>query len=345
MQKILVTGNLGYIGYIMTEELLKEDYDVVGFDTNFYADKLLFDFEYSKDFTQINKDIRNISSKALKGVDAVIHLAALSNDPLGELNPGLTEEINLDHSLRLATLAKKAGVERILFSSSCSIYGETNNESLTEEDEMNPVSAYAESKIKLEKELSELADKNFSPVYFRNGTAYGVSPSMRFDLVLNNLMGWAYTTDEIKILSDGRAWRPIVHIRDISKAFIAGLKAPKEVIHDQAFNVGLNSENYQVKEMAEKIHELMPECEVKIMGKHNPDQRTYVVNFDKINDTLKHFTPKWNIEKGVSELLNTFKKVELTEEKFQDRHFTRIKQLKYLRSNNLLDENLFWKKK
>jgi nucleoside-diphosphate-sugar epimerase len=345
MQNIVVTGNLGYIGYVMTEELLEEGYDVIGVDTNFYADKLLFDFEYSKDFAQINKDIRTISSEVFRDVDAVIHLAALSNDPLGELNPGLTEEINLTYSLRLATLAKKAGVKRFLFSSSCSIYGETNNESLTEEDEMNPVSAYAESKIKLEKKLSELADGDFSPVYFRNGTAYGVSPSMRFDLVLNNLMGWAYTTDEIKILSDGRAWRPIVHIRDISKAFIAGLKAPKDAIHDQAFNVGLNSENYQVKEMAEKIHEQMPECEVKIMGEHNPDQRTYVVNFDKINDTLEYFTPEWNIEKGVSELLNSFKKIELTEEIFQDRHFTRLKQLKYLKNNNLLDENLFWKKK
>ncbi len=342
MEKILVTGNLGYIGTVLSEELLKENFEIVGIDTNFYKDNKLHEFNFSKEFSQINKDIRDVRNEDLKDFNSIIHLAALSNDPLGRLNPDLTNDINFKASLRLAKLAKEAGVERFLFSSSCSIYGETNNEQLRENDAMNPLTAYAHSKVDLERELSKLADDSFSPCYLRNGTAYGISPNMRFDLVINNLMGWAFTTKEIKILSDGKAWRPIVHIKDISNAFIAALKAPKEVIHNEAFNVGMNSENFQVKTMAEEIQKVMTDCEIKIMGKNNPDNRNYIVNFDKIKKDLKHFKPKWNMKRGIEELFDLFNEIDLTFKDFEDKNFTRIKQLNYLIENKLIDKNLNW---
>lgn len=342
MKKVLITGNLGYIGTVLTEELLKEDYEIIGIDTCFYNDKSLYDFEFKKDFKQFKKDIRDVQLTDFKEIDFVIHLAALSNDPLGELNSPLTDIINSKSSLRLAELAKKAGTTKFLFSSSCSIYGTTNDQSLNENANMNPLSAYAHSKVNFEKELSKLANAQFSPVFLRNGTAYGISPNMRFDLVVNNLMGWAYTTKEIKILSDGKAWRPIVHIRDIANAFIAVLKAPKDIIHNEAFNVGINSENYQIKDIAKSIHELMPDCEIKILGKDNPDQRNYNVNFDKIKEKLKFFKPTWNLKKGIEELLNKFEKIKLSYEDFQDKNFTRLKQLKYLLNNKYIDENLCW---
>ncbi|GAG84750.1 unnamed protein product, partial [marine sediment metagenome] len=264
-----------YIGTILNHDLLNEGYKVIGMDTDFYRDKKLIKTKIPKDVLQLKKDIRNVSIEDFHNVDAIIHLAALSNDPLGKINPDITNEINFLSSLRLAEMAKKANVSRFLFSSSCSIYGQMEKKKLNEDAPMNPLSAYAHSKVNLEKALSNLADDKFSPVYLRNGTAYGISSNMRFDLVVNNLTGWGYTTKEIKILSDGRAWRPIVHIRDISNAFIAALKAPKEVIHNEAFNVGVNSENYQVKAMAEEIHTQMKDCEVKILGENNPDQRDY----------------------------------------------------------------------
>ena len=342
MEKILVTGNLGYIGTILSKELLKEGFDIIGIDTNFYRGKKLHNFDNRRDFLQLNKDIREIGITDLKNIDSIIHLAALSNDPLGKLNPDLTNDINFKASLRLAKLAKEANIGRFLFSSSCSIYGETNNKQLKEDDPMNPLTAYAQSKVSLEIGLSELADDTFSPCYLRNGTAYGISPNMRFDLVINNLMGWAYTTKEIKILSDGKAWRPIVHIRDIANAFIAALKAPQDAIHNEAFNVGMSSENYQVKDMAEEIHNVMKDCKIKILGKDNPDNRNYIVNFDKIKKKLKLFKPKWNLKKGIEELYDMFKKINLNFKEFEDKNYTRLKQLKYLLENKLIDANLYW---
>lgn len=342
MEKVLITGNLGYIGFILTEELLRRDYEVLGLDMCYYDGQRLYDFNFTRDFEQLKKDIRNIEIKDLKGIDSIIHLAALSNDPLGELNPSLTNEINFKASLRLAQLAKKANVKKFLFSSSCSIYGTFEKEKLNEKTYLNPLTAYAHSKVDLENALSKLADDSFSPVYLRNGTAYGISPNMRFDIVLNNLMGWAYTTKEIKILSDGCAWRPIVHIEDIANAFVAALKAPVEDIHNEAFNVGIDSENYQVKDIAEEIHNIMKDCEIKILGEKNPDHRNYIVNFSKINERMKYFRPKWNLKKGIKELLKLFKEINLTIDIFQDKNFTRIKQLKYLREHKLIDENLIW---
>ncbi|MFX0186800.1 MAG: NAD-dependent epimerase/dehydratase family protein [Candidatus Hodarchaeota archaeon] len=343
MESIIVTGNLGYIGIILTQDLLNEGYKVIGMDTDYYRDKKLIQFNIPKDILQLKKDIRHATIEDFHNVDAVIHLAALSNDPLGKITPELTNDINYLSSLRLAEMAKKANVSRFLFSSSCSIYGQMEKNNLDEDSTMNPLSAYAHSKVNLEKALSKIADDKFSPVYLRNGTAFGISPNMRFDLVVNNLTGWGYTTKEIKILSDGRAWRPIVHIRDISNAFIAALNAPKEIIHNEAFNVGINSENYQVKSMAEEIHNQMKDCEVKILGKNNPDQRDYNVNFDKIKEKLKNFKPQWTLKKGVKELINTFEDINLSYEIFQDKNFTRLNQLKYLLKNNKLNENLYWK--
>ena len=342
MEKILVTGNQGYIGTILTEELLKNDYEVIGIDTNFYYDSKFNDFNLSGEIKQIKKDIRNIIIDDLKGIDAIIHLAALSNDPLGELDTKLTDIINFQSSIKLAKLAKKAKISRYLFSSSCSIYGGAKNEKLTENSPLNPLSSYAVSKVNVENGLSKLADRKFSPVYLRNATAFGISPNMRFDLVVNNLMGWGYTTKEIKILSDGKAWRPNVHIRDIANAFIAVLKAPRDEIHNEVFNVGQNSENFQVKDIAQEINKVMKDCEIKILGKDNPDQRNYNVNFDKIKDRLKYFRPKWTLNKGIIELFKVFKKVNLTYDTFQSKTFTRLKQLKYLLENKLIDKNLFW---
>ncbi|MFX1310999.1 MAG: NAD-dependent epimerase/dehydratase family protein [Promethearchaeota archaeon] len=343
MERVLITGNLGYIGTIMTQDLLEEDYNVIGLDTNFYRDYNLIKHNFSKEYKQLFKDLREVTLEDFKGIDVVIHLAALSNDPLGKLNPKLTNEINFLSSLKMAKFAKKSGVSRFLFSSSCSIYGQTKDAQLTEDAPMNPLSAYAHSKVNLERELRKLAGVSFSPIYLRNGTAYGISPNMRFDLVVNNLAGWGFTTKEIKILSDGRAWRPIVHIKDISKAFIAALKAPKDVIHNEAFNVGINSENYQVKTIAKEIQNQMRDCEIKILGENNPDQRNYNVNFDKINTRLKSFKPQWTLEKGIKELINTFKEIDLDYEIFQNKNFTRLNQLKFLLKNNLIDDNLYWK--
>ena len=352
METILITGNLGYIGMLLTEEILSEDFQVIGVDSGFYIDNQLYEINYSREFLQLKKDIRDINLSDLNGVDSIIHLAALVNDPLCELNPEITNKINYLSTVRLAKLAKKSGVSKFLFSSSCSMYGEAdggnsknlkdNNVTFDENSPMNPLSEYAKSKINVERDLSKLADDKFSPVYLRNTTAYGLSPNIRFDIVVNNLMGWAYTTKEIKILSDGKAWRPIVHIRDICNAFIAVLKSPRDLIHNEAFNVGINSENFQVKDIANEIQKMMRDCEIKILGKNNPDPRNYIVNFDKIKNTLKLFNPKWNLRKGIKELLDFFEKINLKYEQFQDKNFTRIRQLKYLLENRLINVNLEW---
>ncbi|MHA1357031.1 MAG: NAD-dependent epimerase/dehydratase family protein [Candidatus Helarchaeota archaeon] len=341
MKKVLITGNLGYIGIILTEELLKENYDVVGIDTNYYNDELLFDIEFSKEFKQVKKDIRKINLNDLKGIDTVIHLAALSNDPLGMIDPQLTEIINHQTTIQLAQLAKRAQVSQFIFSSSCSVYGQSGATPLTETSKTAPISAYAISKVKSELDLSQIADEDFSPVCLRNATAYGISPSMRFDLVVNNLIGWAYSTKKIKILSDGKGWRPIVHIRDIANAFIAVLKAPTDIIHNEIFNVGINSENYQVKDIAQNIKDVMTNCTIQIVGQDNPDQRSYIVNFDKIQK-LKHFKPQWNLQKGIQEIYNRFDSLKLTYDIFQKRNFTRLKQITYLLENHLIDHELYW---
>lgn len=320
--------------------LLDKGYDIVGLDTDLYARST-----FGKgivDVPELKKDIRDVVIEDLEGFDAVFHLAGLSNDPLGNLNPKLTEEINYQASVELAKLAKQAGVERFIFSSSCSNYGAGGEDWLNEESAFNPVTPYGVSKVKVEQDVSKLADENFSPTFLRNATAYGVSPRLRFDLVLNNLVAWAYTKGLVYIKSDGTPWRPIVHIEDISRAFIAVLEAPKELIHNEAFNVGRNEDNYQIRDLAEIVQETVPNCRIEYAPGAGPDKRCYRVDCSKIAKTLPDFQPQWDARKGAVELYEIYQKVGLTLEEFEGTKYQRIAHIKYLISNELLDSELRW---
>jgi nucleoside-diphosphate-sugar epimerase len=341
--RVLVTGNNGYIGSVLCQKLLKDNFSPIGVDTNFYSNGKFFDFGYT--IKQINKDIRLITIEELNGIDAIIHLAALSNDPIGEINPRLTKEINCQASVDLAKLAKDNKVKRFIFSSSCSIYGVSDKDMIDECGDLNPLTEYARSKIETEREVAKIADNNFSPVFLRNATVYGVSPMFRADLVLNNLAAWAYTTKNINIMSDGTPWRPLIHVEDICNAFIATLKAPRELIHNQIFNVGQEHENYQIKQIAATINRIMPECKIKYTGEHGKDSRSYKVDFSKFKNVLGEYCKfSWNIEKGTEQLMNYFKKNNFNKELFLGDKFIRINRIKRLISENRLDENLFWKK-
>lgn len=342
--RVLITGNNGYIGKVMTKMMLERGFEVVGLDTDYYNDCDFGCTENEGDnIRQINKDIRNVDEGDFEGVDVVCHLAALSNDPLGALDTRLTKEINHEASVNIAKLAKKMGVKRFLFSSSCSMYGVSERKYLTEDSELNPITAYAKSKVDTERDVSALASDDFSPVFLRNATAYGLSLKLRFDLVLNNLTGYAFTTGKIVIKSDGTPWRPLVHVEDISRAFIAAIEAPIESIHNQAFNVGQNEENYQIRDMANTVKSVIPDCDIEYTYEHAGDSRTYNVNFDKIHSALPTFEPKWKIKKGVIELYEAFKKWGLTYDEFMSRKYTRLKQLKHLMENSKIDEKLCWR--
>jgi nucleoside-diphosphate-sugar epimerase len=299
--KVIVTGHKGYIGSALVPMLVKEGYQVKGIDSDLFESCTYG--EGPMEITELRKDIRDVEVEDLEGYDAVIHLAALSNDPLGNINPDLTYEINHRASVRIAKLAKQAGLSRFLFSSSCSTYGAAEGDDmLTEEAEFNPVTPYGHSKVLVEKDVALLADDKFSPVFLRNATAYGVSPRHRFDLVLNNLTAWAYTKGLVYLKSDGTPWRPIVHIEDISRAFIAALKAPRERIHNEAFNVGVNTENYRIRELAEIVKETVPGCKLEYADDAGPDKRNYRVNFTKISQQLPEFQPVWTARKGAEQL-------------------------------------------
>ena len=275
---ILLTGHNGYIGSILLIKLLEKGYNVSGFDNDYFSDCKFFDPKQKINY--LHKDIRNVNSQDLYGIDAVIHLAALSNDPLGELNPNLTDEINHQSSIQLAKVAKSAGVKRFLFSSSCSIYGQSDKDSMVNENSiLNPLTEYAKSKVKTEEQLSQLADDNFSPVYLRNATAYGLSPRLRTDVVVNNLTCWAYTTGSIKLMSDGTSWRPLIHVDDISNTFCEMLKSPIQDIHNQAFNVGKNDQNYTVKQIAEIVTNCLPNSKIEYSPSATTDKRTYKVDY------------------------------------------------------------------
>jgi len=341
--KVLVTGNKGYIGAVLCKRLVEEGFDIAGLDTGFYEDCVFFKTDCT--VAQISKDIRSVTKNDLLGFDAVIHLAALSNDPIGALNPQLTSDINYLASVRLARLAKEAGVKRFIFSSSCSVYGVAGDKLIDETGALNPATEYAKSKIESEKEIAKLADEKFSPVFLRNATVYGISPMLRVDLVVNNLVGWAFTTGKIRVMSDGSPWRPLIHIQDISSAFIAILKVPRELIHDQVFNVGQNNQNYRVREIVEAIKKTMPECEIEFTGEHGVDTRTYRVDFSKFNDTLgPYFKSEWNIEKGIRELADIYKSKNFSEREFLGDKFIRLKKIKYLIDEGRVDQDLFWKK-
>lgn len=337
---ILMTGNKGYIGSLMTGKLIEEGYNVTGLDTSFF-DKCNF-YETDYEIEQIDKDMREVSREDLKDIDAVIHLAALSNDPTGALNPGLTDDINHVASVNLARIAKEGGVERYLFSSSCSMYGiASSHEMVTETSPFNPATAYARSKVDTERDVSKMATDSFAPVFLRNGTAYGITPNLRMDLVLNNLVGWAFTTGQIKIMSDGTPWRPIIHVEDITNAFIAALEAPLDSVNNQAFNVGENSENYQIKDMAEAVNRTVPSCNITYSMEHGSDSRTYKVDFSKIKRTLPKFKPKWNLEKGAKELYSAFKEHGMTVDEMNTK-YNRLYNINQLIASERIDQDLMW---
>jgi len=341
--KVLVTGHLGFIGSVMTRILQERGHETVGLDTGYFTDCHIVD-ELHPPVREIHRDIRAVEKKDLEGIEAIVHLAALSNDPMGEFDPELTRSINFLGTTDLAEKAREAGVCRFLFASSCSMYGAADTDSaLDETAAFNPVSAYAVSKVEAEGKLTTLADDHFSPVFLRNATAYGFSPRPRLGtLVLNNLVGWAVTTGKILIKSDGTPWRPLVHVEDICGACAAALEAPRETVHNEAFNIGLDSENYQVRDIANIVKEVVPGCEVEITGEVQADQRSYRVDFKKVREQLPGFQPKWDAKKGVEQMYLFMRDAGLTFEQFHDRRYTRLEQLKYLIDNGQIDTDLRW---
>lgn len=346
MKKILVTGNQGYVGSVLTELLLARGYDVTGYDAGYYAECYLAPAQLPAN--QIRKDDRDAAPEDLRGIHAVVHLAALSNDPLGELKTGITEEINFAATVRLARLAKDAGVQRFVYASSQSMYGVADTSHELAEDEAGPygVTAYARTKWDAECELKKMNDGNFTVVCMRPSTVFGASPNFRADIVFNNLVGSAYTTGKIEIKSDGTPWRPVVHVRDVSGAFIAALAAPAELVAGQSFNVGIPDGNFTVRMLAEAAQRAVPGSTLGFTHEHGSDSRTYRVSFQKILTVLKDFyKPEWDLDKGGKELVDFFKKVGFTEEKFRGRSCNRLKQVNYLLEGRELDENLRWIKR
>jgi nucleoside-diphosphate-sugar epimerase len=340
--RVLLTGHHGYIGAILAPMLVEAGHEVVGLDSDLFTTCTYG--EWTDGIPSIRKDVRDVELSDLKGFEAVLHLAGLSNDPLGDLNPDLTLEINYRASLRIAQLAKQAGARRYIFSSSCSNYGAAGDDMLDETSAFNPVTPYGKSKVLVEQEVAKLADDNFSPTFLRNATAYGVSPFLRFDLVLNNLVAWAYTTGKIYMKSDGTPWRPIVHIEDISRAFLAALQAPIELVHSQAFNVGQTSENYRVRELAEIVAETVPGCEVSFAPDAGPDKRNYRVNCDKIQHVLPEFKPRWTARRGAQELYDSYRRFGLVLEDFEGPRYKRIAHIKHLLETGELNQSLRWTK-
>lgn len=338
--RVLVSGDRGYIGGRLVSMLLQRDHEVLGLDSDLF-EACTFTGNLPA-IESINCDIRDIAPDRLLGFDAIIHLAGLSNDPLGDYCPRLTDEINYRASVRFAELAKSAGVSRFLYASSCSNYGDSGDAFLTESAQFNPVTPYGASKVKVEAALSRMADEAFSPVYLRASTAYGVSPRLRFDLVLNNLTAWAFTTGRVYLKSDGTPWRPLVHVEDIGLAYVAALEAPREAVHDQAFNVGTTTENYQVSELAEIVKDIVPNCRIEVAPDAGPDKRCYRVDCNKLARTLHKFKPQWTARRGVEELYEAYLTVGLSLEEFEGERFKRVAHVKKLIHENRLQNDLRW---
>jgi len=324
----------------MAPMLLDEGFEVVGMDTDLYRSCTYG--EQPPEIPQIVKDVRDITTNDVAGFDAIVHLAGLSNDPLGNINPDLTYDINHHASVRTAEAARSAGVRRFIFASSCSMYGKAGDDPLDETADFNPVTPYAKSKVYVERDVSQMADDNFSPVFMRNATAYGVSPRIRFDLVINNLVAWALTTGRILMKSDGTPWRPLVHIEDLSQAVICALKAPQESIHNLAVNVGSNEENYQMRDLAKLVKETVPNCEIEYADDAGPDTRSYRVNFDKIHKVFPEFQLRWTARKGVEQCYESYLKHGLGKDDYEGIKYKRVAHIKNLIAEHKLDENLRW---
>jgi len=338
--RVLITGHNGYIGSVLAPMVQAAGHDVVGLDT-FLFEQGTFGHD-GPEIDALRIDLRDVQIADLRGFDAVMHLAALSNDPLGDVNPEITYDINHLGSVRLARLAKEAGVGRLIFASSCSLYGVAGDEMLTEEAAFNPITPYGVSKVLFERDVAKLADDNFSPTFLRNSTAYGVSPRLRADVVVNNLVAIAYTTGEVVIQSDGTPWRPLVHIEDIGRAFLAVLHAPRELVHNEAFNVGRSEENYRVRDLGGLVEQVVPGSRVKYAEGGGPDPRCYRVDCTKLMRTLPEYQPQWTVRRGMEQLRDAFEANGLTRDELLGDKYFRIKRIRALQSEGLLDASLRW---